>query len=427
MHLGVGLGCALLLLPALLPAPSRAADLTLSSRTYLLFYQRDLPDVGDRNFAPLYEYLSGNANSIGGAPVSFHFYGWGRVDLGHDTDDDGRGGALASAYLEYRYPTGNGQARLGRFFLTEGVAAEMMDGIFLKGRTASGLGLSVFGGVPVEWTITSTQKGDSIYGGRVFYARPGTVEVGVTYLREKGDFLGKDRETVGGDFWLRPNLPVELSGRLAYNVSTSALAQQRYLVRLTPYSRLDLAVGYEGYKYRDLFQTALHPAFLGPAIDNNDEVHDYFIIVDFRVMPGLTLEGVGKSIHHDASDPGDATRVEAGLRYAYNDRNDLVGVSAAIVSADRSENEYQEYRAFAMYSRGMLHCSLDALTQRYKEPLAGSGIKDAYQVVGSAGWQVLPYLKISGDLTYTRSPRFQENYAGLVRAALDWGTVTGGQ
>ena len=423
-RLATGICCAflLLLLPALLPDPCRAADITLSSRTYLLSYQRDIPGGDDQNFAPLYEYLSGDARNLGGTPLSFHFYGWGRIDLADDTDEDGRGGDLASAYLQYYHPTGNAEMRLGRFFFTEGTAAEIMDGIFLKMRTPVGFGLSVFGGIPVERTIISTETGDSIYGGRLFFVR-GFAEIGVSYLKEGGDFQGDDRETVGGDLWVRPGSWVELSGRAAYNVSTSALAQQRYVLRLSPISRLDLAVGYEEYNYADLFQTALHPAFLSPTVDPTDKAQIVFAIVDIEVASGLKFEGGVKNIRHDASDPGNAIRGEGGLRYAFNDLKDVAGLSAAVVSADLKENEYQEYRAFATYSPGGWRFSLDGLTHRYKEER--NGLKDAYQVVGSAGYQVLPYLKVSGDVTYTRSPRFTEDVIGLVRVSLDLAATTG--
>jgi len=425
-RLGMGLCCAtlLLLLPALLPAPCLAADVTLSSQTYLLYYEREVTGGSDKEYAPLYEYISGDVSNLGGNPLSFHFYGWGRVDLGDDTDDDGTGGDLASAYLQYIHPTGNGEMRLGRFFLTEGVAAEILDGIFLKGRTPSGFGLSVFGGVPVERSITSTDEGDSIYGGRLFFARSGFAEIGVSYLKEDGDFQGDDREMVGGDIWLKPGIPVELSGRADYNVSTSSLARQRYVLRLMPSSRLDIAVGYEDYTYADLFQNTLNSAFSSPAIDNTDEVQILFVDLDFLIAEGLTVEAGVKSIQHDRSNPGDATRAELGLRYAYNDRKDMAGLSAAFVSADQDANEYQEFRAFATYSPGPWRFSLDALTHQYEKVI--SGIDDAYQVVGSAGWQALPYLKASWDVTYTRSPRFSEDYSGLVRVSLDISAAMGG-
>ncbi|HEY5764631.1 MAG TPA: hypothetical protein VIS30_01250 [Candidatus Deferrimicrobiaceae bacterium] len=420
---GVRTAVLLLILPILFPALGGAAEITLSSRTYLLYSERDVPGGRAQNFAPLYEYLSGDARNLGGHALSFHFYGWGRIDLADDTDEDGRSGDLASAYLQYLHPTGNAEARAGRFFLAEGTAAEILDGFFLKGRTPLGLGLSVFGGIPVERTITSTEKGDSLYGGRLFFSRAGFAEIGATYLKEQGEFQGDDREVWGGDLWVRPGIPVELAARAFYNASTSALASQRYTVRMMPFDRIDVAAGYEEYRYRDLFQNALNSAFLSPAIDNTDQVQVLFVVIDLAATERLTVEAGIKDIRHDRSDPGDAKRAELGLRYAYNDRKDVAGLSGAVVSADRAENEYQEYRLFASYSPGPFRFSLDALTQRYKEAVGGSPVEDAYQVVGSAGWRPLPYLQVSGDITYTRSPQYEEDYAGLVRASLDWGTT----
>ncbi len=426
-RLGTGLCCAtlLLLFPVLLPAPCLAADITLSSNTYILMYERETTGGPDQNYAPLYEYLSGDASNIGDKPLSFHFYGWGRVDLGDETYGERTEGEIGSAFFRYVYPTGNGEVRLGRFFFTEGVASEIMDGIFVKGRTPVGLGLSLFGGIPVERSIvSSTSTGDSIFGGRLSFARAGFAEVGVSYLKEDGDFQGDDREMVGGDLWLSPGIPVELTARADYNISTSGMARQRYVLRLFPYDRLDLAAGYEEYKYKDLFQNALNSAFLSPSVNENDKVNTFFVILDYKLTEALTAEAGVKNIQHDESDPGDATRAEVGIRYSYNDRKDTAGLSLGFQSADQDVNEYQEYRAFATYSPGLWRFTLDALTHQYQQ--STTSIKDAYQVVGSCGWQALSYLKVSGDVTYTRSPRFTDDYAGMVRVSLDLSAATGG-
>ena len=416
--------CSSVLLTGLLPVPSRAAEVHLSSRTYLLYSEDDLAGGQTRTLAPLYEYLSADAGELGGHPVSFHFYGWGRQDLADDTGSGDRTGELGSAYLEYRHPTGNGEVRAGRFFFAEGTAAEILDGAFLKVRSGPGLGVSLFGGIPVERTITDTETGDSLYGGRVYYARAGFAEVGVGYLKEKGKFQGDDREVLGGDLWLRPGIPVEATGRTTYNISTSALSSQRYVLRILPAMRLDLALGYDEYRYKDFFQTALHPAFLSPTIDNNDRVRTIFALAEIAVAEGVTIEAGVKQIRHDLADPGDALRGDLGIRIAYNERKDLAGFSAAVVSADLDENEYQEFRAFGSYSPGPFRFALDGLTHRYKKAVAGSAIEDAYQVTGSAGWKALPCLSLSADLTYTRSPLFTGDFAGLLRIALELGMKT---
>ena len=415
-----------LLLPLLLAGTARAADLSVSSSTYLRYYERELAGGNKNTFAPLYEYLSADAANIGGSSVSLHFYGWGRVDLSEPSGSGKESGDLGSAYLEYLHPKGNAQMKLGRFFLAEGVAVETLDGAFFKVTTPVGIGISGYGGVPVEHSILdNVSTGTSLYGGRVFFVRAGFVELGASYLKEKGSFEGKDRELYGGDLWLRVGGPVELTGQATYNRSTQAMASQRYAVRVVPGSRFDISAGYEAYSYKDLFQTALHPAFLSPSVDNTDKVQTIFAVLDWEVVSGLTLELAAKNIRHDNVSTGNANRGEVGVRYAYNDKKDVFGLSAAAVTADQDKNEYQEFRGFATWSPAKFRFSLDALTQKYKKEIDGK--KNASQVVASAGYKVRSYLSFSGDLTYTQSPTFQQDYAGLLRATLELGTATGGK
>jgi hypothetical protein len=414
-----------LLLPLLLVGTARAADLSLSSKTYLRFYEREVGGQKNR-FIPAYEYLSGDATNLGGKPIAFHFYGWGRVDLADESGSGKTAGEVGSAYLEYLHPQGNAQVKLGRFFLTEGAAMEILDGGFVKMTTPIGVGISAFGGAPVEYSILdNTKGGDSLYGGRIFFARSGFVEIGASYLKEDGPFQGEDRELYGGDLWLRVAGPVELTGQAVYNRSVREMASQRYAVRIVPGATFDISAGYESYTYKGLFQTTLNPAFVFSAADNNDKVRTFFGIVDWAFVPGWTLEVAAKNIRHDRSDPGDANRGEVGLRYTYNGKKDVAGLSAGIVSADQDKNEYQEYRGFATYSPSKYRLALDALTQQYKRAIDGK--KNAYQVVASAGYQVLAALQVSGDLTYTQSPNFEKDYAGLIRASLELGTSTGGK
>jgi len=415
-----------LLLPLLFAGAAPAADLSFSSKTYLRYYERELAGGNKDTLAPLYEYLSADATNLGEMPLAFHFYGWGRLDLGDPSGSGKESGDIGSAYLEYLHPQGNAQMKLGRFFLTEGAAMEILDGAFVKATTPIGLGVSLYGGAPVEQSILNgTSVGSSLYGGRVFFARAGFVEIGASYLVENGSFQeGEDREEVGGDLWLRVAPPVELTARATYNRSVSEMASQRYAVRIVPGATFDISAGYESYTYKGLFQSTLNPAFVSPSVDNNDEVQTIFGIVDWAFVPGWTLEVAGKIIQHDKSDPGDANRGEVGVRYTYNEKKDVAGFSAAFVSADQAKNEYQEYRGFASYTPSKLRVTLDALTQRYKEEINGK--KNQYQVVATAGYQLLASLQLSGNLTYTQSPNFQEDWAGLVRLNYDFATTTTG-
>ena len=253
----------------------------------------------------------------------------------------------------------------------------------------------------------------------------GFTVIGASYLKENGSFQGKDRELIGGDLWLRVAGPVELTGQAMYNQSMKEMASQRYAVRIVPGATFDISAGYESYTYKGLFQTALAPQFVFPSVDNNDKVQTFFGILDWAFVPGWTLEVAAKHIRHDQSDPGNANRGEVGVRYTYNDKKDVAGFSAAFVSADQAENEYQEYRGFASYSPSRLRVTLDALTQRYKEEINGK--KNQYQVVGTVGYQVLAALQLSGNVTYTQSPSFEEDWAGLIRVTYDIAMSTGGK
>jgi hypothetical protein len=415
-----------LLLPALSAGSAAAGDVNLSSKTYLLGYERELAGGQTDRYAPLYEYLSADAANLGGHPLSMHFYGWGRADLGDQSGTGKTSGEFSSFFLEYQDPHGNAQGKLGRFFLTEGAAMDVIDGVFVKGTSSVGLGVSLYGGVPVEYTILpGAQTADSIYGGRVFYVKSGFAEIGASYLKENGSTSDLDRELYGGDLWVRVAGPVELTAQAYYNDSASEMASQRYAVRIVPGAAFDISAGYEAYNYKGLFRSALNPAFVFPALDNNDKVQTIFGIVDWEFRPAWTLEVSGKNIRHDNSDPGDANRGEVGLRYAYNNKKDVAGISAAFVSADQDENEYQQYRAFASYSPEKLRMTLDGLYTHYKQAI--NGTNNAYQVVATAGYQVLAALQVSGNLTYTQGPNFENDYAGLVRVSYDLGFSTGGK
>ena len=160
---------------------------------------------------------------------------------------------------------------------------------------------------------------------------------------------------------------MELTGQASYNRTAREMASERYAVRIVPGATFDISAGYEAYSYKGLFQSALNPAFIILPVDNNDKVQTIFGIVDWEFTPGWTVEVAAKNIRHDKADPGDANRGEVGLRYSYNDKKDVAGLSAAFVAADRDENEYREYRGFATYSPDKLRLTLDAMAQQYKK------------------------------------------------------------
>ena len=79
---------------------AKAAEYDLSSRSYLNLYERETVAGQTEQFAPLYEYLSLDVWEIGKRDLSFHLYGWGRLDLGDESRGGDTNGDLSSAYLQ---------------------------------------------------------------------------------------------------------------------------------------------------------------------------------------------------------------------------------------------------------------------------------------------------------------------------------------
>ena len=416
------MGCLMVLMTSMISV-AVAAEYSLSSRSYLYLQERDNAIDPNDHLAPLYEYLSLDLWNLKEANLSFHSYGWGRLDLADESAGGRTSGYISSAYLQYRYPTGNGQAKLGRFFLAEGTTAETLDGLFLKGTWKGGFGASFYAGNPVETSLITANGGDSLVGGRVFYVRPGLAEAGLGYLIEQGDFQGENREEAGGDLWVRFAHSWDLTGKFVYNLTTSDLASHRIAFRMVPIGTIDLELGTEGYSYDGLFQKSLHPAFLPPSVDNSDKVRELFADCEWHTSDRLSVHAGVKRISHDADDPGDAAQGELGFRLQMRGILNLLGFSAVLQTADQPENEYRELRGWLMGSVKKWSFSLDALTYLYEVPV--NGVDASIQIVSSAGWKASPLLSLSGDLRYTQSPRYDKDLTVLLRAdfALDgsWG------
>ncbi len=411
----VSLALALLVLSS----SAQSQSFYLSSESYLLYFERDVP--GDTlKFVPLYEFVSGDVEGLGDRPVSFHFNAWGRLDLGDDSGEDGTAGDLGSAYLRYVHPEGNVEAKLGRFFLTEGAAADTIDGFYFTGRSIYDAGVSLFAGLPVESTITGVKTGDFLTGARFFYEKSGLLEAGVSYVFESGDFRDGDRGDIGVDLWLRPYQVLEFMGQAVYSTATSSFASQDYLIKINPRDSVEIGLSYEDYRYRGYFHSSLNPAFASPALDTSDEVQIFGARVGARLVENLNLSIAVEAINHDSGKEGDADRYEVSGEYRFGESGDFAGCRVAFVDADESENEYSELRGYGSFGVRDVKITLDAIYQRLKEAINGE--KNSYQVVAGASYEPLENLSVYANLTYTKSPRFEEDYAFLARVTyrFDW-------
>lgn len=396
------------------------AELDLRASTYLHLYQVDQLLGAETDHAPLYQYLSLDLRETEVSDLSFHLYGWGRLDLLEETDPDFATGHLSSAHAQYRHRKGQGQVKAGRIFITEGTAMEALDGLYLK-ESFNGFGISLFGGVPNGDEDAQFDRGDILAGGRVWIAAPGKIEAGLNYLYEDGDFEGDKRQEAGMDLWLQPTTRTSLSGNLLYNLSTSDLATGDLALRIQPTEKTELTIEGSAYNYQDLFQATTNPVFGDSTLDPDDEVTTMSGSAQWRPSGPLTFLCSAKAVDHKLDDPGDVIRAEAGADMAMDGILTAAGLRMAVQSGDLAENEYNDLRGFASFSTGRLAFTLDALLTAYEEPIDGED--QALRFTGSAGWKITPLLKVSGDLRLTRSPIYEEDIAAVLR--LDYGHGVG--
>ncbi|MDU0459027.1 MAG: hypothetical protein RW306_09890, partial [Geobacteraceae bacterium] len=132
-------GGALALSSLMLASPLMAADYSFSGESNTIFRMRTTIDKKD--IYPVYEYLRMNMtdNRGDGSAVSFYLGAWGRVDLADKSTDKYSDADLQYAYLSYRAARNNTVVNLGRQFVTEGVAAERLDGLYLRNDFGAGI------------------------------------------------------------------------------------------------------------------------------------------------------------------------------------------------------------------------------------------------------------------------------------------------
>jgi hypothetical protein len=403
---------------ALSPLYAAGTELDLRSKTYLHLFQVDLPVGEDTNHAPLYEYLSLDIRNLGRPEVSYHLYGWGRIDLGEETGSDTSDGNLSSAHVRYRYADGRGQLSLGRFFLTEGIFLEALDGAYLK-HAMGRMGVSFFGGSPNSDGETEDIRGDLIVGARTFFLSPGRFELGLNYLSENGDYGGEEREEAGTDLWFHPLDALELIGRARYNLVTSNLASDYLSLRIKLAPNTEVTLDTSGYRFEDLFQATTNPVFAGTLLNPDDEVRTVTGNVLWSPVGRIDLFGILRSTDHREDDPSDTQRTELGMDISFSGYLEKMGLRAAIQTGDQTENEFSELRSYAMLTAGPLRFSLDAMAIMYEERISGED--QTIQLVASAGWVPANTLSLSGDLRLTKSPVLTDDIAVVLRASYGFG------
>jgi hypothetical protein len=407
-----------------LPGVAGAADPGVSTTTLFRFEQRAFPGFAKQTVVPATEFIGADLDN---GNLSLHLYGWGRVDLADRSTNEGdTDGDLSYAFLRYRFSTANGEVRAGRFFINEGVAAEQVDGISARTDLKKGFTLALFGGAPVKLDRDSRSKGDYIAGGRGSWRLGGVCELGVSGLREGGVTINPangakdDRDLLGGDIWLSPHRIVELNGHTFYNTSSDGLAEHSYLLAIKPHKAWSVSGTYNEQRFKEYFAFSNLRSLFNP--DNGGELKSYGGGVSWAVAAPVEL--LADYRHYNRTGDvrvdrnGNSDRYGGDLRLTLSDRKVRAGLAYHRSDGAAAFNSYHEARGYGLYDAPRYVASLDAIGQFYKNSI--SNRKEAFEVIASAGYRLVPELLLSGDISYGRNPQFDDEVRGVVRITYNY-------
>jgi hypothetical protein len=428
-------GLIVLGLITLLPSGIFATEVAVDSNTIVRIEQRDVIGSDKQNILPATQFIGLDADRLADMDLSFHFYGWGRVDLGDKSfNDDYSDGGFTYGYLRYRFNAANADVRAGRFFVREGIVNEQVDGLNARTDLPLGFGISAFGGATVHnrnlFRESSDGKGDGLFGGRFNYRYKGMLDLGLSGVYESTAptllfHSNGDHRLVGGDVWLSPVKQVELTGHSSYNTETSAFAEHSYLLNIKPVQKLTLSAEFNERRDQSFFFS--WAMFSGAGFNPDDRSRSIGTVVSYEMRKGVVITGDYK---HYERERGNADRFGAEARLSFLDNSLRSGVGYHYLSAgegfalaNNPTASYPEIRAYSLHDTKTYFAAVDLLGFFFADKIYDQ--KSALEGVLSIGYHISPVLAISGDASFGKNPEFTQEAKWLVR--LTYTPVFGGK
>jgi len=415
------LASTLFLLPQLsFTTPAIAADYSLSGESRTIFRMKTTTD--DKDLFPLYEYLNMSMSKklADGASLSMHLGAWGRYDLGEASTNDYSDADLQYGFISYRAAKNNTVANLGRQFVVEGVAAEKIDGLYLRNDFIGGITAAAFAGAPVA-SETDSGVANLVYGGRISHSMPKYYSVGLSFLKNEHESGSRYREEEGIDIWVHPASQLDLVGRSSYNSITNDWMEHAYTLTFAPLDPMKITAGVSNINYRDYLHTVTTNALRlnNGIINQNESLLATNIGMSYRILKNLTLAADYKNYRYDIA--GDANYYGGKVDFALPDF--VTGASFHRMDGDNDRLRYYESRLFALLKFDHLNISADVTNLTYDQRI--NAVRNVFSATGSVGYEVKENLKLGADLEYSQNPDFDDEVRGLVRLVYAFDTKLG--
>jgi hypothetical protein len=417
---GVIASCSLLLSAAAAEAATEGINVWGESNTIL----RMQPSPGDDHLWPLYEYLHAGASMpCPNGVCSFNAGGWGRVDLGENSTNQNTNGDLQYGFLRYQGNKSNTQFTLGRQTVSEGVASDNLQGLYMRSDFLYGFTGAAYIGEPVT-TEPNYKGGNFIYGGRIAHFVPNLYAMGFSYVRSTEEDKNL-REQEGIDLWLHPLPMVDITGRSTYNSLTSGWAENAYTLSVTPLDWVRASFNLQQLNYRDYFSqvttSALSLVPNGP-LDPNESAVILGGMLGCTVMKNISLSADYK--HYNYEKEGDANYYGAGIVYS-NPQIVTAGFNYHHMNGASDRFKYDQYYAYVTKEVGPADFTLSFFDVDYDNGIYSNGVKNTFDVTWAAGYAFTKNLKVSGDIDFFRSSEFVNGVEGLIKLTYAFGSKGG--
>ena len=398
-----------------LPAVSGAdPDTVIEARAQAVLAGR--PDARDgeiHTIAPLLALVSlraTGATAPGFDDIRVVLSLWGQVDPAEPRDDKHVDGDVDLAYLEGEGFRGRLRLRFGRQLLLGGAArATPFDGLWADARIVKGLGVSAQAGLPVTPRF-SIDRGDVLWGGRVYYRHSVDAEVGASYFHSLDDGrvarfdLGVDARWVPAPRWL-------VGGNLVYSAEEARVAEAQVYAAYDASAKVRVAID-ANRTAPDLFlpRSSILSVF-------SDETRDEAgATVTYRPQRAVRLEGDGRVIHIEDGFGG-----RASLRAEY--RLDDATVGAEARGLKLPGDGYLNPRIFGKLMTGARStATADLGLYALDRPFNGSHVSVQGTVTWGIqlddGWRVVASGLAGSD------PLYRRRFEAMLRIAKDFVWIT---
>ena len=398
-----------------------AGKLEVTTESALDAYERDTQEEESVTLLPFSEYLGVNYESdIEG--LSFHGYGWGRVNLGQDGYyEDEADGQFLYGYLEYRAAAYNARMMLGRYQMFSGVSNESVDGVSLQAPLGAIFDFSLYGGSPVSMTEDG-RNGDSIVGGRLANFRPGLYELGVSYKLVRNDSSDYD-EKAGVDLSLDLPYRVGVNGYSTWNLLTDGWAEHSYQMQI-PVSTFQIRPFFQLFQYDDYFSdNEESPNPFKYLAGTGEELTTIGAELDWFGAESYEVNLKAKNIDYDLQD--ETSQYYSGMVIKHLEDMCQVGLELGVMVGDIPENKYQLGRAFVYWdklpeSMPLEFISSDLVFVNYDEDIYNQGSSTFFSL--GAGRSFLDKaLDMKFAVDYSRDPYFDNDFRAKLIAEYTFG------